>query len=206
MFPAERPGIPREAAGRQDGDTPQPGRTLRHGHLRAAFRYPVLARRAAAKASLMTDDLMTDRYCQRLIKKRGLPRRAPLRHRPAGLGALTGVRPGKLLCGLLRGRAPTRPRQRGNLSRSTTSRRSARGCALTPAARPLRAQASLGARDIRLYVGIPFCPTRCAYCSFVSQSVEKSMKLIPPFLDALYKELTPRPPSCVSLAYASCRW
>jgi oxygen-independent coproporphyrinogen-3 oxidase len=37
--------------------------------------------------------------------------------------------------------------------------------------------------DVCLYVGIPFCPTRCAYCSFVSQSVEKSMKLIPPFLD-----------------------
>ncbi len=29
-------------------------------------------------------------------------------------------------------------------------------------------------RDIDLYVGIPFCPTRCAYCSFVSQSVERS--------------------------------
>ena len=27
-----------------------------------------------------------------------------------------------------------------------------------------------------------FCPTRCAYCSFVSQSVEKSMALVPEFL------------------------
>ena len=40
-----------------------------------------------------------------------------------------------------------------------------------------------------LYVGIPFCPTRCSYCSFVSQSVEKSMKLIPPFMDALMQEI-----------------
>ena len=44
-------------------------------------------------------------------------------------------------------------------------------------------------REICLYVGIPFCPTRCDYCSFVSQSVEKSMQLIPPFLDALLKEI-----------------
>jgi oxygen-independent coproporphyrinogen-3 oxidase len=48
---------------------------------------------------------------------------------------------------------------------------------------------SLDARDICLYVGIPFCPTRCAYCSFVSQSVEKSMKLIEPFLQVLYRDL-----------------
>ena len=40
-----------------------------------------------------------------------------------------------------------------------------------------------------LYVGIPFCPTRCAYCSFVSQSVEKSMALIRPFLEALEREI-----------------
>lgn len=38
-------------------------------------------------------------------------------------------------------------------------------------------------------MGIPFCPTRCSYCSFVSQSVEKSMKLIEPFLQALFQEL-----------------
>ena len=50
-------------------------------------------------------------------------------------------------------------------------------------------KASLTERDVCLYVGIPFCPTRCAYCSFVSQSVEKSMKLIPVFLEALEKEI-----------------
>ena len=40
-----------------------------------------------------------------------------------------------------------------------------------------------------LYVSIPFCPTRCAYCSFVSQSVEKSMKLIPDYVRRLCVEL-----------------
>ena len=53
----------------------------------------------------------------------------------------------------------------------------------------IKARKSLGPKDVCLYVGIPFCPTRCAYCSFVSQSVEKSMKLIEPFMAALYKEL-----------------
>jgi len=40
-----------------------------------------------------------------------------------------------------------------------------------------------------LYIGIPFCPSRCKYCSFVSQSVEKAGRLIPEYVDLLIKEL-----------------
>ncbi len=40
-----------------------------------------------------------------------------------------------------------------------------------------------------LYVSIPFCPTRCSYCSFVSSSVEKTAKLIPKYLELLCKEI-----------------
>ena len=38
-------------------------------------------------------------------------------------------------------------------------------------------------------MGIPFCPTRCAYCSFVSNSVEKSFHLVEPYLEALLAEV-----------------
>ncbi len=44
-------------------------------------------------------------------------------------------------------------------------------------------------RSFSLYVSIPFCPTRCSYCSFVSQSVESCMKLIPEYLDNLCNEI-----------------
>ena len=47
----------------------------------------------------------------------------------------------------------------------------------------------LNKEDISLYVGIPFCPTRCAYCSFVSRSIGKRTELLDPYLQALYKEL-----------------
>lgn len=40
-----------------------------------------------------------------------------------------------------------------------------------------------------LYVSIPFCPTRCDYCSFVSQTVTQAEKLIPAYVDCLEKEL-----------------
>jgi oxygen-independent coproporphyrinogen-3 oxidase len=38
-------------------------------------------------------------------------------------------------------------------------------------------------------VGIPFCPTRCAYCSFVSRSVGKRTELLEPYLEALQQEI-----------------
>ncbi len=43
--------------------------------------------------------------------------------------------------------------------------------------------------NFSLYVSIPFCPSRCNYCSFVSHSVEKSQKLIPEYLDILCGEI-----------------
>ncbi|MEG0395591.1 MAG: coproporphyrinogen dehydrogenase HemZ [Oscillospiraceae bacterium] len=45
------------------------------------------------------------------------------------------------------------------------------------------------ARSYSLYISIPFCPSRCSYCSFVSRSVDKSMALIPAYLAALEKEI-----------------
>ena len=40
-----------------------------------------------------------------------------------------------------------------------------------------------------LYISIPFCPTRCAYCSFVSHSVDKAQKLIPQYVEKLVQEI-----------------
>ena len=44
-------------------------------------------------------------------------------------------------------------------------------------------------RSFSLYVSIPFCPTRCNYCSFVSQSIEKAKGLIEQYLSLLHEEI-----------------
>ncbi len=44
-------------------------------------------------------------------------------------------------------------------------------------------------KSFSLYISIPFCPTRCSYCSFVSQSVEKAKHLIPSYVDLLCREI-----------------
>ncbi|MBR7039554.1 MAG: coproporphyrinogen dehydrogenase HemZ [Oscillospiraceae bacterium] len=44
-------------------------------------------------------------------------------------------------------------------------------------------------RQVGLYIAVPFCPTRCSYCSFVSHSIEQAGKLIPGYVEKLCEEL-----------------
>ena len=48
---------------------------------------------------------------------------------------------------------------------------------------------SLTDDSICLYVGIPFCPTRCRYCSFVSMPMDKQQELIEPYVECLIREM-----------------
>lgn len=44
-------------------------------------------------------------------------------------------------------------------------------------------------RAYSLYIGIPFCPSRCSYCSFVSCNLDRDRKLVQPYVDCLCREL-----------------
>ena len=48
---------------------------------------------------------------------------------------------------------------------------------------------SMKKTDIGLYIGVPFCPTRCAYCSFVSESAVRHKNILPAYTNAIVKEL-----------------
>lgn len=41
-----------------------------------------------------------------------------------------------------------------------------------------------------LFVSIPFCPTKCAYCSFITAPIDKTKTFLPAYLDCLEKELS----------------
>ena len=144
--------------------------------------------RAAISNEKMIDAVMEDRHLQRMIKMAFY--RAALRagHEKLVWGALTGVRPGKLMTELLHASGDPEKALVEFQDIYDVSPERAQLC-LDTSRYTEQASSLLTDRDICLYVGIPFCPTRCDYCSFVSQSVEKSMQLIPPFLDALLKEI-----------------
>lgn len=42
---------------------------------------------------------------------------------------------------------------------------------------------------ISIYIGMPFCPTRCAYCSFASNPIAACKSQVVPYLEALKKEI-----------------
>ena len=110
-----------------------------------------------------------------------------LSHTPAW-GALAGVRPTKITTKHLLdgGNAKTADKLLKDVYFVTPQRRQlAIDCSLSTA----NAAARLESRDVSLYVGIPFCPTRCAYCSFVSRTVGKRTELVEPYLQALLQEI-----------------
>ena len=106
---------------------------------------------------------------------------------PLPWGALTGVRPVKLPTRALRAGASLE-QAREMLEREYFVSPLRAELAADCARASLAAERSLAAEEVSLYVGIPFCPTRCAYCSFVSADVRGALRLVEPYVDALLKE------------------
>ena len=107
---------------------------------------------------------------------------------PPQWGSLSGVRPTKLTTRhLLAGGSPqSADRLLKELYHVSPERRK---LCVEASLATVQAAKRLRENDISLYIGIPFCPTRCSYCSFVSSSVEKLQKLLPEFLQALEREI-----------------
>ena len=102
-------------------------------------------------------------------------------------GMLSGVRPVKLPTRALAAGAPPAQAE-GMLRDQYHVSPLRRHLAVTCAQASRGVQASLAPQEISLYVGIPFCPTRCAYCSFIS-AAGSANRLIPQYLEALLTEI-----------------
>ena len=103
-------------------------------------------------------------------------------------GALAGVRPTKITTKhMLEGGSPkSADKLLKDVYYVTEDRRKlALDCSLST----VNAAKLLEPEDLSLYVGIPFCPTRCTYCSFVSRTIGKKTELLEPYLGALLKEI-----------------
>ena len=140
------------------------------------------------RVSELTGQLSADRALQRILKLAFYDAGTAALGKEPPWGALTGVRPVKIPAkAMLAGASPAQAERvlRDTYRVSPGRRKLAMDCAQAS----LAAQRSLGEHEVSLYVGIPFCPTRCAYCSFVSADVGRALKLIDPFLDALSREI-----------------
>ncbi len=191
LFPGQRPGYPE---GEPDGSSPSLLLSLEEDDRELTaqavlwWEGKVHTSRRKADASELTGGLADDRVRQRILRlafyDAGV---AALGHEPPW-GALTGVRPVKLptrrmASGAGREEAKEQLIQVYRVSRDRAEL--AMDCAETA----LRVRQGLTRDSLSLYLGVPFCPTRCAYCSFISSDVKGSAALIGPYVEALCREI-----------------
>lgn len=191
LFPGERPIYPEE--GPEPGDTAaivslRIGGTWATGRTELRYSGETYTSSCRVKILALAPGADLDRALQKALKLsfyragiRALGKEPPW-------GALTGVRPVKIPTKiLLRGGAPGEAEAvlRDTYHVTPTRRRLALDCAQAS----ICAQKILKSDEVSLYIGIPFCPTRCAYCSFVSADVGRTLKLVEPYLEALFREI-----------------
>lgn len=102
-------------------------------------------------------------------------------------GIVTGIRPAKLAVEYLKDYSPQETKQILEKEYLISPER-AEACIKT-AIKEQSLVSSLGEKSCSLYVSIPFCPSKCRYCSFVSSTTPRLLSLIPQYTELLKKEL-----------------
>ena len=175
----------------QDGDICISALTEQDGCLCAAARVTIGGETHAGSIPVLTeglDELSRKRAVSTAVKTSIYDAVVPFLKEPPVWGSLTGVRPAKLARGLVergktRGEAAEILRSSFHVSPERTA------LTIRAAATAMELDQEIGPDDISLYVGIPFCPSRCYYCSFVSSTTAQSGALIEPYLETLCGEI-----------------
>lgn len=128
------------------------------------------------------------RSLKKEIKRQVYKALAQYTHRNMPWGVLTGIRPAKLVHEMI---------ERG-LDQAGVFDRLTNHYFASPKKAKLLYEVALAEKSILdstadntvgVYIGIPFCPTRCLYCSFTSNPIKKYEKWIVPYMQALAKEI-----------------
>ncbi|MGF7185368.1 oxygen-independent coproporphyrinogen-3 oxidase [Desulfitispora alkaliphila] len=109
--------------------------------------------------------------------------------RPSAWGILTGIRPTKIVHRLMD--LGEEQEQICNFLREEYLVTTEKAQLLTHIASVQR-ELIFSYRDqkkVGVYIGIPFCPTRCSYCSFPGYELKRNIHLKEPFCDALQREI-----------------
>ena len=133
-------------------------------------------------------DEETVRLRRRILQQSYYLAAVQLLDRKPAWGALAGVRPTKITTKhLLEGGSPaSADRLMRDVYYVTAERRQ---LAVDCSESTVKAVSLMDKDDLSVYVGIPFCPTRCSYCSFVSRTVGKKTDLLDKYLAALEREI-----------------
>lgn len=110
-----------------------------------------------------------------------------LGYRPAW-GMMIGVRPSKIASEMLdAGYSKTKVKRILNSDYLVIPKKAALATSIALTERSVIGKPS--PKDCSVYVSIPFCPTRCSYCSFVSYTSKRLLSLIPEYLEKLKEDI-----------------
>ncbi|MBR1584890.1 MAG: coproporphyrinogen dehydrogenase HemZ [Clostridia bacterium] len=137
-------------------------------------------------ARISPDPLLEKRYHKRLIKQTLYDVMKRIAGAAPPWGSLTGIRPTRLIYEAM-GRGLTLEEAAAE-TRALFDVRPDKAELLRQIVTVQTRIAEPRMNEVDLYVGIPFCVSRCAYCSFLSGEVGKG-KQLPPYVDALEKEI-----------------
>ena len=102
-------------------------------------------------------------------------------------GLLTGVRPSKLMLGLIEEMGEEKAKKYFTEKLLVSDKKTALAMSVAECEEKIISRSHRN--SFSLYISIPFCPTRCSYCSFVSHSIEKTKKLMAPYVENLIEEI-----------------
>jgi len=105
----------------------------------------------------------------------------------AGYGILTGIRPSKVAAEIINAVGIEKAREILT-DRYLMSPDKAELC-LAVAENEMKILSLTDDSKCSIYISIPFCPSRCTYCSFISCATKKLLSLIPEYLDKLCCEI-----------------
>ncbi len=105
-------------------------------------------------------------------------------------GMLTGVRPTKIVMGWMEEETDPDILSRRFKDTYLTTAQKARLCVQVASREKQILDAHDYEEEYSLYIGIPFCPTTCLYCSFASYPIDEFGDRMDAYLDALFKELS----------------
>ena len=144
--------------------------------------------KTVSAARRLKADEETVRLRRRILQQSYYLAAIQLLDRKPAWGALAGVRPTKITTKhLLEGGTPaSADRLMRDVYYVTPERRQ---LAVDCSESTVKAVSLMDKDDLSVYVGIPFCPTRCSYCSFVSRTVGKKTDLLDKYLAALEREI-----------------
>lgn len=148
-----------------------------------------LLQEATYEVILVGDEIKDKKALKEALKKAVYDTLSAYTHRQMPWGILTGIRPTKLVHEALK----------SGMSDEAIDTYLEEAYKVSPSKRILMREVAKQElailsknkpEEVSIYIGIPFCPTRCVYCSFTAYSLEQKQKEVEPYLEALFKEIS----------------